>query len=63
MIAYAVFEILMHQNPKLDLYGILRLPTDEYIFPENLVEDVVEQMQEILFKMEKEERLSSKEKE
>lgn len=53
LIAYAVFEILMRQNPKLDLYGILRLPTDDYIFPINLVEDVVEQMQEVLFKMEK----------
>jgi glycerol-3-phosphate O-acyltransferase len=28
LIAYAVFEMLMHENPKLDLFGILRLPPD-----------------------------------
>ncbi len=49
LIAHAVFEMLSHQNPKLDLFGILRLPPDDYIFPFRAVEEVVEQMQEKLF--------------
>lgn len=32
LIAFAAFEILCNENPKLDLFGILRLPTDDYIF-------------------------------
>ncbi|MCC6414089.1 MAG: 1-acyl-sn-glycerol-3-phosphate acyltransferase [Saprospiraceae bacterium] len=44
LIAYAVFEMLVHENPKLDLYGILRLPDDDYIFPMHAVQEVVEQL-------------------
>lgn len=44
LIAYAVFEMLAHENPKLDLYGILRLPDDDYIFPMHAVQEVVEQL-------------------
>lgn len=33
LVATAVFQMLLHENPKLDIFGILRLPTDEYIFP------------------------------
>lgn len=44
LIAYAVFEMLVHENPKLDLYGILRLPDDDYIFPMYAVQEVVEQL-------------------
>lgn len=43
--AFAVFEMLMHENPKLDLFGILRLPPDDYMFPFHAVVEVVEQMQ------------------
>lgn len=45
LVAYAVFEILIHENPKLDLYGIFRLVSEDYVFPVRMVEDVVEQMQ------------------
>ncbi|MBV6441004.1 MAG: glycerol acyltransferase [Haliscomenobacteraceae bacterium CHB4] len=48
LVAYAVFEMLLHENPKLDLFGILRLPPDDYVFPFRAVEEVVEQMQEKL---------------
>ena len=43
--AFAVFEMLMHENPKLDLFGILRLPPGDYMFPFHAVVEVVEQMQ------------------
>jgi len=52
LVAYAVFEMLLHENPKLDLFGILRLPPDEYVFPFRAVEEVVEQMQEKLVEWE-----------
>lgn len=53
LVAHAVFEMLAHQNPKLDLFGILRLPPDDYVFPFRAVEEVVEQMQEKLFEWER----------
>lgn len=52
LIAYAVFEMLVHENPKLDLFGILRLPPDDYMFPFRAVEEVVEQMQVKLYEWE-----------
>jgi glycerol-3-phosphate O-acyltransferase len=57
LVAFAVFKILLNQNPKLDLYGILRLPPDEYVFPRRAVEEVVEQMQIKLFEWEKLEKI------
>lgn len=53
LIAHAVFEMLSHLNPKLDLFGILRLPHDDYLFPFRAVEEVVEQMQIRLLEWEK----------
>ena len=52
LIAHAVFEMLSHLNPKLDLFGILRLPPDDYLFPFQAVEEVVEQMQAKLLEWE-----------
>jgi glycerol-3-phosphate O-acyltransferase len=57
LVAHAVFEMLSHQNPKLDLFGILRLPPDDYVFPFRAVEEVVEQMQEKLFEWERSEKI------
>lgn len=57
LIAYAVFEMLMHENPKLDLFGILRLPPDDYMFPFRAVEEVVEQMQTQLYDWEQQGRI------
>jgi len=53
LIAFAVFEMLLHQNPKLDLFGILRLPPDDYLFPFDSVVEVVEQMQAQLYDWER----------
>jgi glycerol-3-phosphate O-acyltransferase len=55
--AYAVFQLLLHENPKLDLYGILRLPADDYVFPISAVEEIVEQMQKVLFGWESDGRI------
>ncbi|MBN8684051.1 MAG: 1-acyl-sn-glycerol-3-phosphate acyltransferase [Chitinophagales bacterium] len=48
IVAYAVFQILVHQHPKLDIFGILRLPHDDYVFPFRAVEEVVAQLQALL---------------
>lgn len=52
LLAFAVFKLLLSQNPKLDIYGILRLPPDDYVFPMRAVCEVVEQMQARLFEWE-----------
>ncbi len=57
LVAHAVFEMLSHQHPKLDLFGILRLPHDDYLFPFRAVEEVVEQMQEKLFEWERADKI------
>lgn len=45
LVAFAAFQLLRKQNQRLDLYGILRLPTEEYVFPKETLYDVVEQLQ------------------
>ena len=52
LVAFAAFEILRKENNKLDLYALLRLPTDEYVFKEDLLTNVVGQLQERLMEME-----------
>ncbi len=52
LVPYAVFEILALQHPKLDLYGLLRLPPDENAIPFETVEKVVIGLKNRLFEME-----------
>ncbi|HQU59314.1 MAG TPA: 1-acyl-sn-glycerol-3-phosphate acyltransferase, partial [Saprospiraceae bacterium] len=54
LVSFTAFELLKNQNSKLDLYGILRLPTDDYVFPMEALRDVVNQLQKVLIQMEKE---------
>ena len=51
LVAYAGFKIVETQNSKLDLYGILRLPPEDYIFRDGAMEHVVAQLQKRLFEM------------
>ena len=48
LVAFAAFEILKNQNSRLDLYGILRLPADDFIFPMEAMRDVVSQLKATL---------------
>lgn len=48
LLAFAAFEILCNENPKLDLFGILRLPTDDYIFDYNILSATANQLQKTL---------------
>ncbi len=52
LVAFAAFEILKYQNPRLDLYGLLRLPADDYVFPEEALYEVISQLQQALIDME-----------
>jgi glycerol-3-phosphate O-acyltransferase len=53
LVAFSAFEILKNENRKLDLYGIMRLPTDDYIFSKPQLKEVVSQLREVLIEMEK----------
>ena len=53
LVAFAAFNVLKHFNPALDLYGILRLPTDDFHFPLGLMSEVLDDLQERLFELEK----------
>lgn len=57
LVSFAAFELLQQQNPKLDLYGILRLPPDDFIFDKELLYEVIDHLREALIKMEQEGRI------
>ena len=57
LVAFAAFELLQNQNPQLDLYGILRLPAEEFIFPKPALGDIINQLRERLLAMEKLEQI------
>ncbi|MCO6475489.1 MAG: 1-acyl-sn-glycerol-3-phosphate acyltransferase [Phaeodactylibacter sp.] len=51
LVAFAAFEILKNQNNRLDLYGILRLPPDDFVFTMEAMRDVVGQLKARLIEM------------
>jgi glycerol-3-phosphate O-acyltransferase len=51
VVAHAAFSILKHENPQLDLFGILRLPPDDYIFPLETMKEVVRQIKNQLVEL------------
>jgi glycerol-3-phosphate O-acyltransferase len=57
IVAFAAFAILKNQNPRLDLFGVLRLPTDDYIFPMELMRNVVGQLKDVLIDLNKNGRI------
>ncbi len=57
LVAFAAFELLKSQNVRLDLYGILRLPTDDYVFSIDAMRNAIEELRRELYVMEKEGRI------
>ncbi len=51
LVAFAAFEVLKNKNSRLDLYGILRLPADDYVFPRPTIRAVVTQLRDRLVRM------------
>lgn len=57
LLAFAAFKILEHENPSLDLYGILRLPAEDYVFSKDLLSQVVQMLKNQLLTMEAQEEI------
>lgn len=53
LVAFAAFRVLEHFNPRLDLYGILRLPADDIFFPSDVMSEVLDDLQRRLYQMER----------
>jgi len=52
LVAFAVFKLLLKRNPSLDIYAILRLPPEDYIFSFQIICEVVNQMRSRLYDLE-----------
>ncbi len=52
LIAFVIFNLLRSQNTDLDIYGLLRLPTEDYIFEIEVVRKAVAVARDQLFEME-----------
>lgn len=57
LVAFAGFQILKAENPGLDLYGILRLPPEDYSFSTERMHKALDQLKPKLFKLEKENKI------
>ncbi|MEM9835885.1 MAG: 1-acyl-sn-glycerol-3-phosphate acyltransferase [Bacteroidota bacterium] len=52
IVSHAAFSLVENANPKLDLYGILRLPPEDFVFDQDALLDVIGQLQSIILAME-----------
>jgi glycerol-3-phosphate O-acyltransferase len=52
LVAFAAFEMLKRSNPKLDLFALLRLPTDDLAISMEDMKACVNQLQKGLYEME-----------
>lgn len=57
LVAFAAFVILKKENPSLDLFGVLRLPPEDFVFPIKKMRDVVGQLKNELIKMQENGRI------
>ena len=57
LISYAAFGMLERAFPKDDLYALLRLPAEDFYFQKPAFVQVVEQLRDVLLKMELEDRV------
>lgn len=53
LIAYIGFQILKLENPGLDLYSLLRLPTEDFSFSTDKMQTVLKQLKPALFELER----------
>lgn len=57
LVAFAAFKMLQAKYPKYDLYGVLRLPSSDFVFPKTDLERAVAQLQQVLLKWESQGKL------
>ncbi len=53
LVAYSAFKVLQNCHPELDLYGLLRYPTEDFVFPKEKVKKVIGDLKDRLLEMEK----------
>jgi glycerol-3-phosphate O-acyltransferase len=56
-VAFTAFNMLKESNDKLDLYALLRLPPDDYVFPLDTFTAAIGAVQAALFELEEKGRL------
>jgi glycerol-3-phosphate O-acyltransferase len=61
LVAYAAFKLLQHHHQKLNIYALLRLPADDFVFPKGEFKRVMEQLQQVLIKWEEQGKLKCSE--
>jgi glycerol-3-phosphate O-acyltransferase len=54
LVAFAAFNLLKLQNKKLDLFGLLRLPTEDYVFERSQLSQIITHLLSELRNMEQE---------
>lgn len=52
LVAFVAFEVLKKLHSDLDIFGLIRQPEDDFVFPYPLMVDVTNQMLEVLREME-----------
>jgi len=52
LVAYSAFKVLEKSNPDLDLYALLRSPTEDFVFLQDKLEKVVSDLKDKLLEME-----------
>ncbi|MCB0705041.1 MAG: 1-acyl-sn-glycerol-3-phosphate acyltransferase [Saprospiraceae bacterium] len=57
LVAFVAFELLVSENPSLDIFGVLRLPPEEYIFSEQKLLRGIKKLQTRLVEMESKGRI------
>ncbi len=57
LVAYSAFKVLEKSNPDLDLYALLRSPTEDFVFPTDKLEKVVGDLKAKLLEMEQIDKL------
>jgi glycerol-3-phosphate O-acyltransferase len=61
LVAFAAFKMLQHRYGKLDIFGLLRLPADDFIFPRESFAAVIEQLKNVLIRWEQQGKLKCSE--
>jgi glycerol-3-phosphate O-acyltransferase len=52
LVAFAAFQMLRKENARLDLFGVLRLPNEDYVFDTHVLKEVIEQIRQELYQLE-----------
>lgn len=57
MVAFAAFELLKEEHPELDVFGIIRLPEEHYVFDKKDFAEIMTRLKNCLLEMEGEQRI------